>query len=92
MVSLIQTPKNIGGMNNQFMFYCKGSNPMGTVCFHVIRREDGNWPELANEVGDWLNKYVPPHMLVSVSLFEDAHENTGKGINACITHCAGQNP
>lgn len=31
-------------------------------------------------------------MLVSVSLFEDAHENTGKGINACITHCAGETP
>jgi len=31
-------------------------------------------------------------MLVSVSLYEDAHENTGKGINACITHTAGANP
>ena len=31
-------------------------------------------------------------MLISVSLYEDAHENVGKGINACITHCAGANP
>merc|ERR1712232_1020480 len=31
-------------------------------------------------------------MLVSVSLYEDAHENTGKGINACISHCAGHDP
>ena len=28
-------------------------------------------------------------MLISVSLFEDAHENVGKGINACIAHSAG---
>ena len=29
---------------------------------------------------------------MSVSFFEDEHENTGKGINACIAHTAGANP
>ena len=91
-VSVIQTPKNIGGVNNQFIFFTKGSNASGPVSFKVMKRDDGNWTELVGEVKDWLNKYVPPHCLISVSLFEDAHENTGKGINACITHTAGENP
>ena len=71
------------------MWYTTGSN---STSYKTLRREDGNWPELATEVRDWCNAYVPPHMLVSVSLYEDAHENTGKGINACITHTAGANP
>ena len=29
---------------------------------------------------------------MSVSFFEDEHENTGKGINACIAHTAGASP
>ena len=92
VISLIQTPKNVGGTNNQFMWFTKGSNPEGTPCFKVLKRDDGNWQQLINEVGDWLNKYIPPHQLISVSIFEDAHENVGKGINACITHCAGNEP
>lgn len=92
VLSLIQTPKNVGNAHNQFMFYTKGSNPMGNPCCKVLNREDGNWTELIGEVRDWLNRYIPPHMLISVSLFEDAHENVGKGINACITHCAGKEP
>ena len=92
VIGLIQTPKNIGGAHNQFMWYAPGTNQAGTPSFKVLKRDDGNWTELVGEVKDWLNKYVPPHMLCSVSLFEDAHENTGKGINACITHCAGTDP
>ena len=30
--------------------------------------------------------------MISVSLYEDAHENTGKGINVCIAHTAGESP
>ena len=48
--------------------------------------------QLCTEVRDWCNSYVPPHQLISVSLYEDAHENEGKGINAVITHCAGADP
>lgn len=92
MISLIHTPKNIGGAHNQFMWYTSGTNYAGTPLFKVLKRDDGSWNDLVGEVRDWLNKYVPPHTLISVSLFEDAHENTGKGINACIAHCAGTDP
>lgn len=47
---------------------------------------------MISEAKTYLNKFIPPHRLISVSLFEDAHENTGKGINVCIAHTAGANP
>lgn len=37
-VSLIQTPKNIGGVNNQFAFFTKGTNAAGTATFKVLKR------------------------------------------------------
>lgn len=74
------------------MWYAKGS-PANTPHFKTLRREDGNWPELASGVRDWLNKYVPPHALISVSLYEDKHPlEDSKGINAVITHAAGSDP
>ena len=47
---------------------------------------------MISEAKTYLNKFIAPHRLISVSLYEDAHENTGKGINACIAHTAGANP
>ena len=89
LVHIIQTPKNIGQANVQLMWYT--NKKRNDVTFKVLRRDNGNWHELIDDVKDWLNQYIPPHMLVSVSLFEDAHENVGKGINACIAHKAGSN-
>ena len=53
---------------------------------------DGEWASLVEEVKQWLTQFVAPHQLLSVSLFEDAHPNEGKGINAVITHTAGATP
>jgi len=92
VVGLIQSPKNIGACNNQFMFFVKGSNEMGTPVFKIMKRDDNNWDGLVEEVKAWCNKYIPPHALVSISLYEDAHPNDGNGINACITHTAGDDP
>merc|ERR1712113_71191 len=92
VISLQQSPKNIGSSQNQFMWYVKGSNTAGTAGQKLLRREDGNWNELITEVKDWMNNYVAPHQLISVSLYEDAHENVDKGINACIVHTAGASP
>lgn len=91
-VHLVQSAKNIGSCQNQFLWYAKGSSSEGSPVMHQIRREDGNWSELVGSVKDWLNRYCPPHNLISVSLYEDAHENVGKGINACIAHTAGSKP
>ena len=92
VMGLIHSPKNIGECRNQFMFFTKGSSPFGTPCFKVLRKEEGQWPDLCNEVKDYCNQHIPPHNLISISLYEDAHPNDGGGINACITHTAGANP
>ena len=92
IVSLTHSPKNVGSCNNQFMFYTKGSNEHGTPCFKTLRRTDGNWQDLANELRDYCNTYIPPHTLISISLYEDKHPNEDQGINACITHTAGSDP
>ena len=91
-ISLIQTAKNIGGAHNQFLFYTKGSDPNGAATTKTLRREDGDWASVISETKNYLNKFIPPHNLISVSFYEDEHENTGKGINACITHTAGDSP
>merc|ERR1711974_316236 len=68
IVSLTHSPKNVGSCNNQFMFYTKGSSEHGTPTFKILRRDDGNWTDLANELRDYCNTYIPPHCLISVSL------------------------
>lgn len=55
-------------------------------------RYDGDWNALASEVLTWLNQYVAPHQLISVSFHEEAHPNTSGKINALICHTGGANP
>ena len=43
-------------------------------------------------MGKFLEHYVAPYDLVSVSLFEDSHPNIDGYINAIITHTAGSKP
>ena len=59
------------------------------MTYRRIRREDGNWDKLIEELGEFLVKNIPPYNLLSISLFEDAHPNDGNGINAVVTHTAG---
>lgn len=100
VVSLTHSPKNIGGSQNQYMWYAKGSNAAGTPSFKTLTRGDGNWKELIEvDLRDWLNKFVPPHMLISISLYQDSHPDTDaeteagpNACNVCITHAAGSNP
>ena len=101
VVSLTQSPKNIGGSQNQFLWYARGSNASGTPSFKTISRADGNWKELIEvDLKDWLNKFVPPHMLISISLYHDSHpeapEDDGSvgpnPVNVCIAHTAGTTP
>ena len=47
---------------------------------------------MLTEIVEYLKYYIPPKELLSVSIFEDKHPNTDKGINAVVTHLAGPNP
>jgi hypothetical protein len=50
---LIQTPKNIGGAHNQFLFYAGGIST-GAPAVKTLRRVDGEWASLVEEVKQWL--------------------------------------
>lgn len=103
VVSLTHSPKNIGGSQNQFLWYARGSNASGTPSFKQLTREDGDWNQLIKvDLKDWLNKFVPPHMLISISLFHESHPESNdeddeatQGPNPChvvIAHTAGTTP
>ena len=49
---------------------------------------------LAAQVVTWLNTFVAPHMLISVSFHEEAHPDMSEGgtIHAKIAHNAGSRP
>ena len=91
LIHLIHSPKNIGSNKIQSMWYT-AKDKSEDAEFKILQRDDGDWDTLIREVNSWLNNFIPPHALISISLFEDAHPNEGKGINACITHSAGSNP
>ena len=40
----------------------------------------------------WLNEYIPPHQLISVTMFEEAHPNQTGKVGAMITHKTGRSP
>ena len=90
--NLLHSPKSIGSCQNQFLWHFDSGFAGPKPSYKRIRNEDGDWDELVNELGEFLRFYIPPHKLVNVSIFEDAHPNTNKGINAVVTHFAGENP
>ena len=47
---------------------------------------------LLEQTRDWLNQYVAPHQLVSITIHEDQHENETNFIRAIIAHTAGEKP
>jgi len=48
---------------------------------------------LFNQATNWLNDCVPPHKLVSISIFEDSHSETGPGkYILTIAHTCGLTP
>ena len=92
MFSLTHSPKNIGEVRNQFLWYFESNYTALKPTYKRLRKEDGAWNVLIEELGEYLRQYIPPYQLISVSIFEDAHPNTGNGINAVIAHIAGDNP
>jgi len=91
IISVSRTPKNIGNARCQTVWY---TNEMGNpdTYSHLVSRKDGDWTALASETHQWLNEHLPPHELLSVTMFEEAHPNQTGKIGALITHKAGPNP
>lgn len=88
-----RTAKNLGSAHAQVLWYSREQGAHGIPSFHEIKRSDGAIKTLAEQVRDWLNAYVAPHQLLSITIHEDEHPNTNSGVvRAIITHTAGANP
>lgn len=86
------TPRQFGSQRFQVQFHVPRSAEASSESFslsHLKSDGDQDWPAFLAKVTGWLNASVPPHCLVSVSIFEEAHPNEGGILNAVIVHTAG---
>ena len=95
VVSMTHTPKNIGGLNNQILWF--SSEGLNKYDFTNLTDSSGNWSALIKKTREYMNKFIAPHQLVHVSFYESTHPNDGdangdKTIYAQIIHTAGPNP
>lgn len=91
LISLSLTPKNVGNTRNQTAWYTNKQVTYDQIAKRIDRR-DGDWEALARDVRNWLNEFIPPHQLISVSFHEGAHPNNSREVYAVIAHRAGVNP
>ena len=47
---------------------------------------------LLEQAKEWLNEYIAPHQLVSITVHEDSHPNVTKTVRCIIAHRAGASP
>ena len=87
-LALVRTPKEVGNARLQSLWY--SNEPTDKSTFNqLISRQDGNWVQLAEDVKDYLCDFIPPHKLVSITLFEQAHPSSSGVVSALVTHNAG---
>lgn len=91
VIAVSRTPKNIGNVRNQTIWYTSSAGSPNTFCT-TMSRGDGNWDQLASNVHEWLNAHIAPHLLVSVTFHEESHPNTSRCVAAVICHRAGPSP
>src|SRR5687768_8893175 len=67
------------------MWYLPSSTSYYMKCKHFTNNES-NWDALLRDVMKYLNTYIAPHQLISISIFEEDHPNNHGLINAIVTH------
>lgn len=68
----------------------ESSNPK--VETKALFKKSGDYKDLVQKGKEWLDKYIMPDQLVSVSLFEEEHDEQTTEIFLCIAHTAGEEP
>lgn len=83
-MSLNHTPRNIGQMNVQILWYTHSTSSTQYRVKHLQLK--GSWYDLAEEATNYLNTYIAPHNLVSISVFEDDHPDLKNLHHIVIMH------
>lgn len=82
IIALTNTPRNIGQINIQIVWYITPLANNTSVNVYTYKRfsSKGDSQEALEQAKAYLNEWVAPHNLVSVSVFEEDHPNSTKGI------------
>jgi len=98
IVSICHQARNVADRHEQFIWYVDTqAKPKDTVTQKVFSGEKSGlkgWESLLHEATQWMNNFVRPHDLVSISMFEESHskeEETGK-CYFVVTHTSGATP
>lgn len=79
VVALTQTPRNIGQINISILWFLPPHPAYSFENFTYKRfTSTGSLKEAVTEATAYLEEWVPPHRLVSVSCFEDDHPALNK--------------
>ena len=97
VLSLTRSPKQIGDARNQSVWYSKEAVAGGAVAsapvgFREFTRQDGDVRGVLEDARSWMVDYLAPHLLVSVTVHEDAHPNEADVVRVLVAHKAGANP
>ena len=90
-LAIVRTPKAVGNARIQSLWYTSEQTTAESFS-KLINRADGDWDGLANNVKEFLNDFVAPHQLISITLFEESHPNQTGMIGALVTHTGGAVP
>lgn len=85
VIAYTNTPRNIGQMNISILWYIENKNISNSVRVKHLSRK-GHLKELLSEALVYLNTFIQPHNLISVSVFEDDHPNADGVYNVAIMH------
>lgn len=87
-IALAHTPRDIGDSNIQLIFYHECYNKQ----LYSRHFRATSWDEVRTQAVNFLDQYIAPHQLISVSLFEDTHPNHSQHYNVIVSHTAGESP
>jgi hypothetical protein len=85
VISLTHTPRNIGQINIQILWYIPTSQSSRYTAKH-FQKKGGDINEVFNEALAYLNGFVAPASLVSVSVFEDDHPCPANHYHVVVYH------
>lgn len=89
MLNLQHCPKSVGAKRHQVLFFAPGVTTEKVQVRDLVTT-DLSWADFCKDIETFLNRFIAPHQLISISIFEDMHPNNQKELHACITHTAGE--
>jgi hypothetical protein len=88
VLNLQHCPKSVGTKQHQVLFFTPGKTTEKVQVKDLL--STSCWSNFCKDIETFLNKFVAPHQLISISIFEDRHPNKEMIKHCVITHTAGE--